>query len=326
MPMARQAHEVRAAVMSVLGQDFSDFEFLIGDETGAAEDMVAALDDPRVRYRRNPERLGFAANHVALLDRARGRYLAVLHDDDRWEPAFLSRLVEVLERDAEIGLACCRVVLDRGDENAGVELWPIPLPPGRTDGLLPVLLRQEWFMLQGNAVWRREVWTGPARVWPDLCCADLQFFLSVADAGWPVYFLDRPLMIYSMHRGQSGAWRGSDNGLGVADDVLAFWETWLEGRPPAQVVLTASQRARWQLRRARALLLAGRTAEARAALWRAESLAAAGRGTELAGLGRLKVAVRLPNGLVRGAVTLKRAISDTATTWRSRRRSSSPRV
>ena len=82
----------------MLGQDFGDFELLIGDETGAAAVLVDELGDPRVRYRHNPERLGFSQNHVALLDRARGRYMAVLHDDDRWDPAFLARLVEVARR------------------------------------------------------------------------------------------------------------------------------------------------------------------------------------------------------------------------------------
>jgi len=304
MPMARTAPEVRAAVMSVLGQDFGDFELLIGDETGAAAVLVAELDDARVHYRHNPERLGFSQNHVALLDRARGRYVAVLHDDDRWDPAFLSRLVEVLDADAGIGLACSAVVLDRGGADAG-ERWPIPLRPGRTDALLEVLLGEEWFMLQGNAVWRREVWSGPARQWPDLCCGDLQFFLSLAEAGWPVYFLDQVLMTYSMHRGQSGAWRGADSGLGVAEDVLAFWDGWLAGRSDRQVALTSRPRARWHLRRARALLLAGRRADARVAVAAAEALG----GSDLPQLGRLKWAVALPNPVVRGAVSLKRAVA-----------------
>src|SRR5271165_3077760 len=106
MPMASQAHEVERSVRSVLDQDYKDFELLIGDETGAAEPLVAALDDPRIRYQHNPTRLGFSGNHMALLDRATGRYLTVLHDDDRWHPGFLARLVPILDRHPEIGLAC----------------------------------------------------------------------------------------------------------------------------------------------------------------------------------------------------------------------------
>jgi len=290
--------------MSVLGQKYRDFELLIGDETGAARALVTEIDDPRVDYRQNPERLGFSQNHRALLDRARGRYMAVLHDDDRWEPEFLGRLVEVLDDDPEIGLACCAVVLDRGRGGDHGERWPIALRAGRNDGLLEVLLGEEWFMLQGNAVWRRELWAGPARQWPELCCGDLQFFLSMAEAGWPVYYLDQVLMTYSMHLGQSGAWRGADSGLGVAEDVLAFWEGWLRGRLDAQVALTSLPRARWQLRRARALVLAGRTADARRAVAAAQALGGPG----LPQLRRLRLAVALPNPVVRGAVAFKRAV------------------
>jgi glycosyltransferase involved in cell wall biosynthesis len=306
MPMARSSGDVERSVRSVLAQDHEDFELLIGDETGAGAELIAALDDPRIRYHHNPTRLGFAQNHVALLDRAAGRYLAVLHDDDYWEPQYLSHMVHVLDRHDDVGLACCRIMLDRGDGRPP-GAWPWPLPPGRTDNLLPVVLREEWFLLLSNMVFRRQVWNGPARRWPELCCADLQFFLSAADAGWPLYFLDSPLASYSLHRDQSGAWRGQDNGLAVADDVLAFWAGWLAGRPADEIALTARQRARWQLRRARALLLAGHTAPARRAVAEAEALA----GRDLPDRRRLKLAAALPNPVVRGAVRLKRAVTDT---------------
>jgi hypothetical protein len=112
-------------------------------------------------------------------------------------------------------------------------------------------------------------------------------------------------MTYTVHRGQSGAWRGHDSGLGVANDVLAFWDRWLEGRPSSQVALTARQRARWHGRRARALLLAGRSSEARAALSAAEALG----GGAIPDLRRLKLAAALPNPVVRGAVAVKRALT-----------------
>jgi hypothetical protein len=317
MPMARGGHDVERALRSVLAQELDDIEILIGDETGAAEELAAEVGDPRVRYHRNPTRLGFAQNHMALLDRAEGRYMAVLHDDDRWEPEYLARLVAVLDRHDDVGVACCRVVLDRDPGDSGGDEWPIALSPGRNEAVLDVLLAEEWFMLLSNVIWRRQVWAGPARRWPDLCCGDLQLFLSAAEAGWPFYYLDAGLMSYSVHRGQSGAWRGEDNGLGVADDVLAFWEGWLRGRPESQVALNARQRARWHLRRARALLLSGQTVEARQAVRRAEALG----GSDLPDLRRLKLAAAVPNPVVRGAVALKRGITEGAASVRRNGRS-----
>ena len=306
MPVSRDANVVRRALSSVLAQDLEDFEVLIGDETGAAEPAVTEAGDLRVQYYRNPTRLGFSRNHGTLLDRASGRYMAVLHDDDWWEPNYLSSLVAVLNAEPDVGMAFSATLID--DSSVGTSRWPVPLDEGRHDNVVGVLLLREWFLLPISTMWRGELWTGPARLWPDLCCGDLQLFLSIADAGWSMYFLPEPLAHWVQHTGQSGAWRGSDNGLGVATDVLAFWDRWLEGRPEAQVSLANRQRARWHLRQARALLLSGRTSEARAAIGRAATIARAlklGR-HELPGIRQLSVASHLPAPVVRAGVGLKR--------------------
>ena len=243
MPVSRDATVVRRALDSVVAQDLSDFEVLIGDETGSAAGPVAELADPRLHYQRNPHRLGFTKNHGAS---ARPRPQADTSPScttttggnrptcPRWWPC--STPIPTL------GMACCATVVDFGP---GETLrWPVPLNAGRHDNVIGVLLREEWFLLPISTMWRGQLWAGPARQWPALCCADLQLFLSIADAGWGLYYLAEPLAHWVQHSGQSGAWRGSDHGLGVADDVLAFWGSWLEGRPDAEVALAGRQRAR----------------------------------------------------------------------------------
>jgi glycosyltransferase involved in cell wall biosynthesis len=49
---------LRAAIESVLNQDFDDLELLVGDDSGGLES--ALVPDPRIRYFRNPTRLGMA--------------------------------------------------------------------------------------------------------------------------------------------------------------------------------------------------------------------------------------------------------------------------
>jgi hypothetical protein len=305
MPVSRPPDAVRRALTSVLAQDLADLEVVIGDETGTAASVVTDIADPRIVYHHNPRRLGFSGNHRAILDRARGRYLAVFHDDDEWEPTYLSSMSAVLDADPEVGMVCCGTVVDKKD---GPTPWPIPIAPGRHDDVLDTLLYEEWFLLPISTMWRRDTWTGPARQWPDLCCGDLQFFLSVAEAGWALYYLPEVLSHWVQHTGQTGAQRGSDLGLGVADDVLAFWDEWLATRPPDKTVLVNGQRARWHLRRARALLLLGRRAEARLSLRRAVATArnAGDRAVALPGLRRLSLASRLPYPVIRAGVQAKR--------------------
>jgi hypothetical protein len=308
MPVSRNAEVVRRALKSVLAQDLEDFEVLVGDETGAAESAIAEVGDPRVMYQHNPSRLGFSKNHGSLLDRASGRYMAVLHDDDWWEPNYLSSLVAVLNADPDIGMAFCATLIE--DDSAGTSDWPVPVVEGRHDNFIDVLLLEEWFLLPISTMWRGDLWTGPARLWPDLCCGDLQLFLSIADAGWDAYFLAEPLAHWVQHSGQSGAWRGSDNGLGVANDVLAFWDGWLEGRPEAQVSRVNRQRARWYVRQARALLLSGHSSDARFAVGRAADIAKMSGldRHQLPGLQKLSLASRLPGPVVRAGVGVKRAV------------------
>jgi hypothetical protein len=303
MPVSRGPSFVERALASVLSQDLQDLEVIMGDETGAAEPIVQAAADPRVHYQKNPQRLGLVGNHLALLNQAKGAYHAVLHDDDWWEPTYLSTLVSALEHNPHAGLACCGTVLEWvGDGDVRTEVWPVTLRPGQNDQALDVLLREEWFLLPTATIWRSEVWTGPAVEWPELRCADLQFFLSAADAGWSIWYTPEKLTHWVQHEDQSGAWRGTDEGLGVAEDVIAFWDGWLQGRSSAEVSATAPQRANWYLRRARALLLAGRVDEARRDIAKASELG----GANLPIRHRLQLASRLPPLAVRAAIAIKR--------------------
>ncbi|MEH3052924.1 MAG: glycosyltransferase family 2 protein, partial [Patulibacter minatonensis] len=90
MPAHRDSAYFRAALASVLAQTHADLEVIVGDDSGGElRAAVEAAGDPRVRYLAWKQRLGFAGNHAATLDLARGRYLAVLHDDDAWQPDYL---------------------------------------------------------------------------------------------------------------------------------------------------------------------------------------------------------------------------------------------
>lgn len=308
MPVFRGAAMARS-LQSVLDQTVEDLEVLIGDDVGDAREVVERHPDPRIDYRANPTRLGYVGNNVALLDRARGRYMAVLHDDDWWEPGYLAALTAALDDDAESGFACCGTVLDSTDADGRVITtpWPLPLAPGRHDKVLEELLANDWFLLPSSTMWRSEVWQGSAREWPrDLVCADLQLFLSGAEAGWALSVVDQPLVHWVQHVGQTSSRRRPDQGLLFAENVLEFWKRWLEGRPADQAEATAVPRARWHVLRARALLLTGRRQEAKADLVSARALA----GTRVDVPAGLRLAANLPTFLVRAGVGARRWMAE----------------
>ena len=97
------------ALKSVEAQTFRDYEVVVADDsgTGAARALSVASNNPRIRHIANPVSLGVALSLRAALSEARGKYIAILNDDDLWEPEFLARLVPPLEEDPKRVLAFC---------------------------------------------------------------------------------------------------------------------------------------------------------------------------------------------------------------------------
>jgi glycosyltransferase involved in cell wall biosynthesis len=85
------------AVRSCLAQTYSEIEVVVADDSRTdkvASAMQAFASESRVRYHRNPQRLGQSGNVNRLFDLARGERLMLLHDDD----ALFADAVEVLDR------------------------------------------------------------------------------------------------------------------------------------------------------------------------------------------------------------------------------------
>jgi glycosyltransferase involved in cell wall biosynthesis len=95
---------LRSAIESVLRGNYQTFEIVVTDDASSADNrnVVDSFRDPRLLYRRNAARLGSAANHREGLSIATGEYVALLNDDDEWEPEFLERMVPIIAANSEI--------------------------------------------------------------------------------------------------------------------------------------------------------------------------------------------------------------------------------
>lgn len=107
MPTRGKALYIGEAISSVRAQSYADWTLLIsenGPGGGELEDRLAPyLGDERIRYSATGSDLGAAQNHTRLLRAGDAPYVAILHDDDRWDPEFLERRVDFLERHTECG-------------------------------------------------------------------------------------------------------------------------------------------------------------------------------------------------------------------------------
>jgi glycosyltransferase involved in cell wall biosynthesis len=120
---------LRTAIESVLAQDFTDLELLIGDNasTDATQQIVEhyARLDPRVRSFRHDENLGGWNNYFFLLANARGRFFSWLAHDDSYETRdHVRKLVEKLREGYVLAFPNVRALhyaadgrVERTDEN-----------------------------------------------------------------------------------------------------------------------------------------------------------------------------------------------------------------
>jgi glycosyltransferase involved in cell wall biosynthesis len=120
IPTYGEAAFLTEAIDCVLAQTVPDWRLTIS-ENGAGSDQVRRrvepyLSDPRVRYVTMGTNVGGARNSTALLGTGDAPYVALLHDDDRWDPAFLERRLAFLEAHPDCGLvfSSCDFIDDNG--------------------------------------------------------------------------------------------------------------------------------------------------------------------------------------------------------------------
>lgn len=118
IPTYNRAQLLRETIGSVLSQTLQDFEIIVVDNMSLdeTESYVTHLDDPRIRYFRNPNNGVIAVNRNLGIKHAKGKYVAFCDDDDLWMPEKLQRQIEIMENDTEVGLCYSNGYTFRGGE------------------------------------------------------------------------------------------------------------------------------------------------------------------------------------------------------------------
>lgn len=86
--------QLKEMIESVLAQSFSDFEFLLlndSPDNAELESLVKGFSDPRIRFFSNEENLGISESRNKLLGLASGDYIAILDHDDICYPTRLEK-------------------------------------------------------------------------------------------------------------------------------------------------------------------------------------------------------------------------------------------
>ena len=100
---------LKETIESVLNQTFSDFEFLILNDSPQnleLENFILeyAKKDERIKYFKNPRNLGISGSRNKLIDLAKGEFLAVIDHDDVSVKERFEKEVAFLEANEEVGV------------------------------------------------------------------------------------------------------------------------------------------------------------------------------------------------------------------------------
>lgn len=133
LPVYNGAAFLKEAIESILDQDYADFELLITDNcsTDGTEEICRgfAARDKRIRYLRNAENLGAAANFNLGFRMTSGEYFKWCADDDKISQNYLSACVRALDEAPGAAVACGELVGMDADGN----------PTSFVEGALPDL-------------------------------------------------------------------------------------------------------------------------------------------------------------------------------------------
>jgi glycosyltransferase involved in cell wall biosynthesis len=106
LPTHNRPDWLAESLTSVVEGVFQEYEVIVSNngDPEHTRQLEQRIRDPRVRWVEQDRSLGMLGNFLAAVSLARGKYVALMHDDDRWVPHTLEALVPPMERNPAVVL------------------------------------------------------------------------------------------------------------------------------------------------------------------------------------------------------------------------------
>jgi len=145
---------LREMIESILNQTFTDFEFLILNDSPDNKEIEKivleyAKHDKRIKYAKNDKNMGITRSRNKLLKMARGEYLAIFDHDDISMPTRLEQEVNYLDKNPYIGVVSGML------EHFGTQTYNWPYPENDTD--IRIMLCNNCYIAHTAAMIRKSV-------------------------------------------------------------------------------------------------------------------------------------------------------------------------
>ncbi len=193
-----RARIISQAIESVLGQTFGDYEIIVVDDGGndGTEDLLRNRFTGKLVYIRKEKNEGLSAARNTGIETARGRFIALLDDDDCWLPEKLELQIGLIEKKPSLGLVYCNSLKVNEHDKVLGELRGTKRGNIFNDLLSSNCLGPPSGVLLAKAVFKRSGYFDESLT----ALEDWDLWIRVAQL-YEIDFVDRPLVRYRMHSG-----------------------------------------------------------------------------------------------------------------------------
>ncbi len=126
IPTYNRSHLVQRAVKSVLAQTYDDFELIVVNDasTDKTKEVIRNFEDKRIIYICNEQNRGASAARNMGIISARGKYIALLDDDDEWLPEKLEKQIKRFQQVSDkVGLIYSGAKVRKGSANTTLKTY-----------------------------------------------------------------------------------------------------------------------------------------------------------------------------------------------------------
>jgi glycosyltransferase involved in cell wall biosynthesis len=214
IPTYNTAGTVRETLESILAQTYPNLVVHVSDNASTDDTLkvIESIADSRVTIHRHAENIGGEGNFNRCIQLAEGKYTAIFHADDVYEPNMVVKQVAYLEANPEAGAVFTEATMI---DEMGNRIGEIRLPAGivATGGLydfatmLKAVLRHSNFFICPSAMVRTQVYQQEIKRWRGeqfRTSADLDLWLRILQLH-PAGYLPERLMRYRISKSQWSA-------------------------------------------------------------------------------------------------------------------------